>query len=161
MKFLAAAFIMALASAIGSASAAAAAYPTVNSIVDSPPVTEIDRPTKRPQPTKTSVSLSSSSSTTTTFIISITTLPGAPSSSSSSVFACPTVTHTTRPSGCDPIRCPVPDCTFEKDLFVPCGCAGIKTALFVDGCQTACPSGCITKLNTVSAVCATATPTAA
>ncbi|KAI0012049.1 hypothetical protein F4779DRAFT_122586 [Xylariaceae sp. FL0662B] len=108
-----------------------------------------------PHPTPTSISSSSSSSTSTTFIISITTLPGHPTTTA----ACPTVTQTTRPSGCDPVRCPVPECTLDQELFVPCGC-GIQTALFVDGCQTACPSGCITRTTTLSAVCATETPAA-
>ncbi|KAI1080513.1 hypothetical protein F5B20DRAFT_539556, partial [Whalleya microplaca] len=118
--------------------------------------TEVDETTRRPWPPRpTPTSVSSSSSTSTTFIISITTLP--PGEPTTTALVCPTVTHTTRPSGCEPIRCPVPGCTSEEELFVPCGCA-IQTALFVDGCQTACAEGCITQVTTLSAVCATASP---
>ncbi|KAI0886038.1 uncharacterized protein GGS22DRAFT_122986 [Annulohypoxylon maeteangense] len=112
-----------------------------------------------PHPTKTSIpsSLSSlSSSTSTSFIISITTLPGN-NPTTTAIAACPTVTHTTRPSDCSPFLCPVPGCTEEKELIVPCGCAGVKTALFVDGCQTACPGGCVTRLMTLTAVCGSQT----
>ncbi|KAI0838045.1 hypothetical protein F5Y06DRAFT_59734 [Hypoxylon sp. FL0890] len=115
--------------------------------------TDTFRPPHWPSRTSSLSSLSTSTSTTTTFIISITTLPGHPSST-----ACPTVTHTTRPSDCTPILCPVPGCTVQKELIVPCGCSGVKTALFVDGCQTACPEGCITRLSTLTAACATQTP---
>ncbi|OTA95405.1 hypothetical protein M434DRAFT_28910 [Hypoxylon sp. CO27-5] len=121
-------------------------------------VTASEEPTdsRRPPhwPTPTSSFSSLSTSTTTSFIISITTLPGHPPAPS----ACPTVTHTTRPSDCTPILCPVPGCTVQKELIVPCGCSGVKTALFVDGCQTACPEGCMTRLMTLTAVCATQTP---
>ncbi|KAK6956417.1 hypothetical protein Daesc_001694 [Daldinia eschscholtzii] len=141
-------FVAALASVVGIVGAAPA-----EAIAD--PNVEATG-TQRPAywPTRTVSSLSSS--TTTTFIISITTLPGQPSTTPIPV-ACPTVTHTTRPSNCEPLQCPVPGCTFQKELVVPCGCAGVKTALFVDGCQTACPGGCITRLRTVTALCATQT----
>ncbi|KAI6089321.1 hypothetical protein F4821DRAFT_61342 [Hypoxylon rubiginosum] len=108
-----------------------------------------------PHPTTTVASSSSSSTTSFTFII--TTIPSKPTSSSVKP-ACPTVTHTTRPADCAPMQCPVPGCTWQQELLIPCGCAGVKTALFVDGCQTACPEGCITRLKTVTAACATATP---
>ncbi|KAI1417200.1 hypothetical protein F5Y13DRAFT_202719 [Hypoxylon sp. FL1857] len=116
--------------------------------------TESLRPPHWPTPTPTLSSLDTATSTTTSFIISITTLPGHPPAPS----ACPTVTHTTRPSECTPILCPVPGCTIQKELIVPCGCSGVKTALFVDGCQTACPEGCMTRLRTLTAACATQTP---
>lgn len=108
-----------------------------------------------PHPTRTSSLSSLSSSTSTSFIISITTLPG--NSPTPTLGACPTVTHTTRPSDCSPMLCPVPGCTEEKELIIPCGCSGVKTALYVDGCQTACPAGCITRLMTLTAACDTQT----
>ncbi|KAI2619671.1 IMP-specific 5'-nucleotidase-domain-containing protein [Hypoxylon sp. NC1633] len=84
-----------------------------------------------PHPTTTvkttSTSKPATTSSSTSFIITITTLPPHPTSSSSR--PCPTVTHTTRPSNCSPMLCPVPDCTDNKELFIPCGCAGVKTAL--------------------------------
>ncbi|KAI1648822.1 uncharacterized protein F4817DRAFT_314458 [Daldinia loculata] len=141
-------FVAALASVVGIVSAAPAEA-IVNPNVEAP---ETHRPPYSPTPTISSLS----SSTTTSFIISITTLPSQPTTIAPAV--CPTVTHTTRPSNCDPMLCPVPGCTFQKELLVPCGCAGVKTALFVDGCQTACPEGCMTRMRTVTAACATQTP---
>ncbi|KAI8957404.1 hypothetical protein F5Y11DRAFT_352590 [Daldinia sp. FL1419] len=139
-------FIAALASVVGIVGAAPAeAIPNVD-------VTETHRQPHWPTRTVTSLS----SSTTTSFIISITTLPGQPTPTTLPAV-CPTVTHTTRPSNCEPLQCPVPGCTFQQDLVVPCGCAGVKTALFVDGCQTACPEGCMTRLRTLTAACATQT----
>ncbi|KAI1771680.1 hypothetical protein F4818DRAFT_200286 [Hypoxylon cercidicola] len=111
-----------------------------------------------PHPTTTVASSSSSAVTSSSFTFIITTLPPKPTSSSA-IAACPTVTHTTRPADCSPMQCPVPGCTWQQELLIPCGCAGVKTALFVDGCQTACPEGCITRLRTVTAACATATAT--
>ncbi|KAI4868079.1 hypothetical protein F4820DRAFT_160942 [Hypoxylon rubiginosum] len=111
-----------------------------------------------PHPTTTVASSSAVTSSTTSFTFIITTIPGKPTSSSA-IAACPTVTHTTRPAACEPMQCPVPGCTWQQELLIPCGCAGVKTALFVDGCQTACPEGCITRLKTVTAACATATAT--
>ncbi|KAI1101522.1 hypothetical protein F4804DRAFT_9787 [Jackrogersella minutella] len=131
--------------------AALASFAGANPIAGSEPTEP-----RWPHPTRTTSLSSLSSSTTTSFIISITTLPSDPTAPTSQ--ACPTVTHTTRPSDCDPILCPVPGCTLNKELIVPCGCSGVKTALFVDGCQTACPEGCITRLTTLTAVCATQTP---
>ncbi|KAI0017890.1 hypothetical protein F4780DRAFT_781884 [Xylariomycetidae sp. FL0641] len=97
-------------------------------------------------------------STTTTFIISVTELPGPPHHPTPPPRPCPTVTQTMRPSNCEPVRCPIPGCTQELDMFVPCGCA-VQTALFVDGCQKACPAGCATRTNTLSQLCeATAAP---
>lgn len=66
---------------------------------------------------------------------------------------CPTVTHTTRPNGCEPMRCPVPNCVQQKQLVLPCGCSGPRTLLEVHGCQTACPEGCMTRTQTVSERC--------
>ncbi|KAI1803787.1 hypothetical protein F4811DRAFT_562312 [Daldinia bambusicola] len=144
-------FVAALASVVGIVGAAPA-----EAIAD--PNVEAPENYNPPHlPTRTVIS-SLSSSTTTTFIISITTLPVQPTPPTPIPIACPTVTHTTRPSNCEPMQCPVPGCTFQKELFVPCGCAGVKTALFVDGCQTACPEGCMTRLRTVTALCATPTP---
>ncbi|KAI1378930.1 hypothetical protein F4677DRAFT_353153 [Hypoxylon crocopeplum] len=140
MKVLSVGLIAALASLVGAA------------VIEK--VAATNAPHWPPHPTSSSVVVPS---TTSSFTFIITTLPGH-STTSSAALACPTVTHTTRPSGCDPMLCPVPGCTFQQDLIVPCGCAGVKTALFVDGCQTACPTGCITRLSTISAVCATATP---
>ncbi|KAI1392168.1 uncharacterized protein F4822DRAFT_117520 [Hypoxylon trugodes] len=148
MKFFIVGFVAALASVV-SATAAVEAEAVVNS-----EPSETRRPPHWPHPSSTTAA--SSSETTTSFIITITTLPGHPTTSVSA--ACPTVTHTTRPSECEPFLCPVPGCTLEEELFIPCGCKGVKTALFVDGCQTACPEGCITRLRTVTAACATATP---
>ncbi|KAI1472336.1 uncharacterized protein F4812DRAFT_454153 [Daldinia caldariorum] len=142
-------FVAALASVIGIVSAAPA-----EAIAD-PNVEAPENHSPSHLPTKTASPISSS--TTTTFIISITTLPGQPTPTTAIPVACPTVTHTTRPSNCEPMQCPVPGCTFQKELLVPCGCAGVKTALFVDGCQTACPEGCMTRLRTVTALCATPT----
>ncbi|KAI0875276.1 hypothetical protein GGS24DRAFT_489420 [Hypoxylon argillaceum] len=102
-----------------------------------------------PRPTRTATSSSSS------FIISITTLP-APGKPTVIPRPCPTINLTTRPSNCQPIRCPIPGCTYEEDMIIPCGCAP-RTLLWVEGCQTACPQGCATSTNTLSQLCATAT----
>ncbi|XXH05760.1 IMP 5'-nucleotidase [Hypoxylon texense] len=118
---------------------------------------EIDHSPHWPPHPTTTVASSSSAFTSSSFTFIITTLPHKPTSSSA-IAACPTVTHTTRPADCSPMQCPVPGCTWQQELLIPCGCAGVKTALFVDGCQTACPEGCITRLKTVTAACATATP---
>ncbi|KAI0487353.1 hypothetical protein F4859DRAFT_509921 [Xylaria cf. heliscus] len=106
-----------------------------------------------PPPTRTSTTTSSS-----TFIITVTTLP--PGKPTVIPRPCPTVTLTTRPSGCEPIRCPIPGCTYEQDMIIPCGC-DVKTLLWVEGCQTACPVGCATRTNTLSQLCGTATATQA
>ncbi|KAI0140521.1 hypothetical protein GGR57DRAFT_520753 [Xylariaceae sp. FL1272] len=108
-------------------------------------------PTPTPTP-PTPTSTSTSTSTSVTWII--TTVPGKPTVTPK---PCPTVTLTTRPAGCDPIRCPIPSCTEEREMDVPCGC-DIKTLLAVEGCQTACSTGCATRTVTSSALCATATP---
>ncbi|KAI1457348.1 hypothetical protein F4805DRAFT_182395 [Annulohypoxylon moriforme] len=134
-------------------------FAALASIVGASPVAAVEpsEPSPfRPHPTRTSSLSSLSSSTTTTFIITVTTLPG--HDPTPTFGACPTVTHTTRPSDCTPILCPVPGCTEQKELIVPCGCSGVKTALFVDGCQTACPAGCITRLTTLTAACDSQTP---
>ncbi|KAI0384523.1 hypothetical protein F5Y04DRAFT_231134 [Hypomontagnella monticulosa] len=141
MKFFVVSFIAALAGVVS-------ATPVESTFIIEPTVIPNNPPHWPPRP--------SSSSTSTTFEISITTLPVQPTSTAPA--ACPTVTHTTRPSNCEPMQCPIPGCTVQKELFVPCGCKGVKTALFVDGCQTACPEGCITRLRTATALCATPTP---
>ncbi|KAI1299725.1 hypothetical protein F5Y03DRAFT_365426 [Xylaria venustula] len=102
------------------------------------------------------------SSTTTTPPFIVTTLPTTLPTSVPTwpPLACPTVTITTRPAGCQPIRCPIPGCTYEQDMVIPCGC-DVKTLLWVEGCQTACPEGCATKTSTLTELCATAVPTLA
>ncbi|KAI1403168.1 hypothetical protein F4819DRAFT_452347 [Hypoxylon fuscum] len=142
MKFLVVGLIAALASVVSAAPAEV--------INQEAPETRHPHPHPTPSPT----------TTTTSFTFIITTIPGHPTTTEAPA-ACPTVTHTTRPADCQPLACPVPGCTFEKELFIPCGCSGVKTALFIDGCQTACPGGCITRLKTATAVCATATPSPA
>ncbi|KAH8907597.1 hypothetical protein BR93DRAFT_869515, partial [Coniochaeta sp. PMI_546] len=107
--------------------------------------------TTSPRPTtstSTSTSTSSTSTSTTRPIIttSITTLPPRPTTT-----PCPTVTRHTQPGGCDPIRCPVPTCVFRETVSLPCGCAEPKTVLYIEGCSTACPEGCLTRTTTVSA----------
>ncbi|KAI0476419.1 hypothetical protein GGR56DRAFT_469473 [Xylariaceae sp. FL0804] len=141
MKFVVASLIVALA---GTASALAHPPP--------PPPPPPGHPSPTPTPTSTSTSTSTSSTTTPTLTIGVTTVsPGSPTSVTGKP-ACPTVTFTTRPSGCDPLLCPLPGCTLDEDMLVPCGCA-IATALFVDGCQTACPAGCATSTRTLSEIC--------
>ncbi|KAI1276386.1 hypothetical protein F5Y07DRAFT_399381 [Xylaria sp. FL0933] len=88
-----------------------------------------------------------------------TTAPGKPTVTPTPVV-CPTVTITTRPAGCQPIRCPIPGCTQEEDMIVPCNCS-IRTLLWVEGCQTECPAGCATRTSTLSQLCHTATATLA
>ncbi|KAK8074265.1 hypothetical protein PG994_005164 [Apiospora phragmitis] len=86
-------------------------------------------------------------------ITSIIILPPRPTKTS---IPCPTVIRTTQPADCSPIRCPIPGCTVNTSLVVPCGCAGPKTIIAVQGCQTTCPGGCITQTTTASELCATA-----
>ncbi|AEO54981.1 hypothetical protein MYCTH_2298257 [Thermothelomyces thermophilus ATCC 42464] len=98
-----------------------------------------------------------STSTQTGVITSVTTLPPRTTSTSTSTsttssLPCPRVTHTTSPDGCEPIRCPVPTCRVESDFVIPCGCQP-KTVLFVTGCATACPTGCLTRTRTTSLAC--------
>ncbi|KAI0400082.1 hypothetical protein F4802DRAFT_602401 [Xylaria palmicola] len=115
-------------------------------------ITTLTRRPPPPPPTRTSTS----SSVITTVTTLPTTLP--PGKPTVIPRPCPTVTLTTRPSGCQPIRCPIPGCTYEEDMIVPCGCQP-RTLLWVEGCQTACPEGCATRTNTLSQLCA-ATATA-
>ncbi|KAI0447216.1 hypothetical protein F4803DRAFT_359168 [Xylaria telfairii] len=148
MKFCLATVVAALASL-------ALANPIANDVVDAADVEPtfvesvgtLTRFPPPPPPTRTS--------TTTTFIITVTTLP--PGKPTVIPRPCPTVTLTTRPSNCSPIRCPIPGCTYEQDMIIPCGC-DVKTLLWVEGCQTSCPQGCATSTNTLSQLCATATP---
>ncbi|KLU90659.1 hypothetical protein MAPG_10511 [Magnaporthiopsis poae ATCC 64411] len=79
--------------------------------------------------------------------------PPVTSTTSRRPAACPTVTQTRRPDGCAPIRCPVPGCVQQEQLFLPCGCTGPRTLLEVHGCQTVCPEGCMTRTQTVSERC--------
>ncbi|KAL2172572.1 hypothetical protein VTG60DRAFT_4691 [Thermothelomyces hinnuleus] len=103
--------------------------------------------------TSTATPTATSTSTQTGVITSVTTLPPrTTSTSTSSSLPCPRVTHTTSPDGCEPIRCPVPTCRVESDFVVPCGCQP-KTVLFVTGCATACPTGCLTRTRTTSLAC--------
>ncbi|KAI1420727.1 hypothetical protein F5Y12DRAFT_719249 [Xylaria sp. FL1777] len=152
MKFFLVTFTAALASLT-------LADPAVDPAVE--PVAERDAPQLTfwpPPPPPASTSTSSPG-----FIITTlpTTLPtSAPGKPTVTPVACPTVTLTTRPAGCQPIRCPIPGCTYEQDMVIPCGC-DVRTLLWVEGCQTACPEGCATRTSTLSQLCATATPSLA
>ncbi|KAL2150028.1 hypothetical protein VTH82DRAFT_7704 [Thermothelomyces myriococcoides] len=111
--------------------------------------------TTLPTPRSSSTATVTPTSTSSGVITSITVLPPRTSSTittSSSTIPCPRVTQTTSPDGCEPIRCPVPTCAVEKDFIVPCGCEP-STVLFVTGCATACPGGCITRTRTTSLEC--------
>ncbi|KAK8023609.1 hypothetical protein PG993_011675 [Apiospora rasikravindrae] len=107
------------------------------------------RPTKRTSTTTTATSPTSSPVVITSIII----LPPRPTKTS---LPCPTVIRTTQPADCTPIRCPIPGCTEHTSLVVPCGCDGPKTIIAVQGCQSTCPGGCITRTTTASELCATA-----
>ncbi|KAK4248734.1 hypothetical protein C7999DRAFT_30849 [Corynascus novoguineensis] len=100
------------------------------------------RSTATPTPTSTSQGV----------ITSVTVLPPRTSSTSTTELPCPRVTSTMSPDGCDPIRCPVPTCAVTSSFVVPCGCEP-KTVLFVTGCQTECPTGCLTRTRTTSLAC--------
>ncbi|KAH8884247.1 hypothetical protein GQ53DRAFT_401534 [Thozetella sp. PMI_491] len=65
---------------------------------------------------------------------------------------CPTVDKTTYPADCSALRCPVPTCLEQQTIRLPCTCS-VHTRLFVQGCPTACPDGCATRIQTSSAVC--------
>ncbi|KAK4242072.1 hypothetical protein C8A03DRAFT_11719 [Achaetomium macrosporum] len=107
-----------------------------------------------PRPTTTSTTsrrtTTTSSSTPTGVVTSIVTLP--PKTTSVITTPCPTVTRTTRPADCPTLRCPVPTCRVDTSMAVPCGCTP-KTVLYVQGCATACPEGCLTRTATISAAC--------
>ncbi|KAI0458456.1 hypothetical protein F5B21DRAFT_500354 [Xylaria acuta] len=158
MKF----FLATVAAALASLTLAAA-NPIADVVVDAADVeptvtTSVGQlPTRQPPPPPPPPPTRTTSSTTTssTIITTITTLP--PGKPTVTPRPCPTVTLTTRPSGCQPIRCPIPGCTYDQDMIIPCGCA-VKTLLWVEGCQTACPEGCATRTNTLSQLCGTATP---
>ncbi|KAK4117618.1 hypothetical protein N656DRAFT_50574 [Canariomyces notabilis] len=96
-----------------------------------------------PRPTTTT----STSTTPTGIITSIVTLPPRTSST-----PCPKITRTTSPEGCPAIRCPVPTCRATSSLVIPCGCQP-STVLYVKGCETACPDGCLTRTETISRLC--------
>ncbi|KAK3311468.1 uncharacterized protein B0T15DRAFT_76549 [Chaetomium strumarium] len=100
-----------------------------------------------PRPTTTSTS-----TTPTGIVTSIVTLPPKTTTRSIITTPCPTVTRTTRPADCPTLRCPVPTCRVDTSMAVPCGCTP-KTVLYVQGCATACPEGCLTRTATVSAAC--------
>ncbi|GAW15397.1 hypothetical protein ANO14919_048060 [Xylariales sp. No.14919] len=146
-------FITALMAAL--ASLALAVDPVVDSsVAESTTESVATEVTLLPWPTRRTTTLSTSTSTSSSFIITVTTLPGKPTVTP---VACPTVTLTTRPANCQPIRCPIPGCTYEEDMIIPCNCVP-RTLLWVEGCQTACPVGCATSTSTLSQLCATATP---
>ncbi|KAL2260196.1 hypothetical protein VTK26DRAFT_5883 [Humicola hyalothermophila] len=91
-----------------------------------------------------------SSSTPTGVVTIITVLP--PRTTSTPTPTCPTVTRTTMPANCTVLRCPVPTCRTTSSVVVPCGCTP-KTVLYVQGCPTACPEGCLTRTETTSLAC--------
>ncbi|AEO65002.1 uncharacterized protein THITE_26843, partial [Thermothielavioides terrestris NRRL 8126] len=100
-----------------------------------------------PWPPTTTTTTSKTTTTTTSptgVITSIVTLP-----TKTTRTPCPTVTHTTSPADCPALRCPVPTCRVQSSLVVPCGCTP-KTLLYVTGCATACPDGCLTRTETIS-----------
>ncbi|KAK6857041.1 hypothetical protein PG995_007228 [Apiospora arundinis] len=107
------------------------------------------RPTRTSTTRKTSTASPTSSPVVTTSIII---LPPRPTKTS---LPCPTVIRTTQPADCTPIRCPIPGCTEHTSLVVPCGCDGPKTIIAVQGCQSTCPGGCITRTTTASELCGT------
>ncbi|KAK3396128.1 hypothetical protein B0T20DRAFT_416731 [Sordaria brevicollis] len=112
-------------------------------------------PPPKPTSTRTTTVRSTSTSTSytqTTISWSIITLPPKTTSkpSLSTTTPCPTVTKTTSPADCSPIRCPVPTCQVRSTLNVPCGCT-VKTLLYVQGCTTTCSEGCLTRTETASA----------
>ncbi|KAK4183766.1 hypothetical protein QBC35DRAFT_393173 [Podospora australis] len=86
-------------------------------------------------------------STQTAVVTSVVTLPPPRSSTTT---PCPTITRITSPDGCAAIRCPVPTCQVRATLGIPCNCTP-RTVLWVQGCATACPDGCLTRTETVSA----------
>ncbi|KAK5651299.1 hypothetical protein OQA88_12643 [Cercophora sp. LCS_1] len=94
-----------------------------------------------PRPTSTT------STTQTRVVTSVVTLPPV-----TRTTPCPTVTRTTSPADCPAIRCPVPTCQVRSSLVIPCSCTP-KTLLYVQGCATACPGGCLTRSETISATC--------
>ncbi|QBZ65753.1 hypothetical protein PoMZ_12716 [Pyricularia oryzae] len=106
------------------------------------------------QPCQPTSSTSTRRTTTTTtrwpiVTISITQLPTQPPV----MTPCPTITLRTQPADCPIIRCPVPNCVTQTQLRLPCGCSQPRTLLSVDGCQSDCPGGCMTRTQTVSQAC--------
>ncbi|KAK0633709.1 hypothetical protein B0T14DRAFT_418319 [Immersiella caudata] len=99
--------------------------------------------TRRPTPTPTPTPRPP---TTTRVVTSLITLPPVRTSTT----PCPVITRTTSPDDCPGIRCPIPTCQIRSTLAIPCSCTP-KTLLFVQGCQTECSSGCLTRTETVSA----------
>ncbi|RWA11923.1 hypothetical protein EKO27_g3155 [Xylaria grammica] len=97
-------FITALMAAL--ASLALAVDPVVDSsVAESTTESVATEVTLLPWPTRRTTTLSTSTSTSSSFIITVTTLPGKPTVTP---VACPTVTLTTRPANCQPIRlCPL------------------------------------------------------
>ncbi|KAK1758379.1 hypothetical protein QBC47DRAFT_139284 [Echria macrotheca] len=104
------------------------------------PVTSSRRPPVPPRPTPTP--------TQTRVITSVITLPPARTTSLST--PCPVVTKTTSPADCPAMRCPIPTCQVRSSLVIPCNCTP-KTLLYVQGCATACPDGCMVRTETISA----------
>jgi hypothetical protein len=94
-------------------------------------------PTPTPRPTTTQ----------TRVVTSLVTLPPVRTTTST---PCPVITRTTSPADCPGIRCPIPTCQIRSTLAIPCNCTP-KTLLFVQGCQTECSAGCLTRTETISA----------
>ncbi|KAK1782824.1 hypothetical protein QBC45DRAFT_194302 [Copromyces sp. CBS 386.78] len=120
---------------------------TTTTATSPPPKPTSTRTTVRSTSTSTTRT-TSTSYTQTTISWSIITLP--PKTTKISTTPCPTVTKTTSPADCSPIRCPVPTCQVRSTLNVPCGCT-VKTLLYVQGCATTCSDGCLTRTETASA----------
>jgi hypothetical protein len=125
--------------------------------LSTPPTTTATSTRRRPWPPTTSTPSSSSSTPTSTswtgVVTSVVTLPPHTHSTTKppppTITPCPTITRTTSPADCSAIRCPVPTCRVETDLVIPCGCTP-NTLLYVQGCATDCPDGCLTRTRTVS-----------
>ncbi|KAK4466716.1 hypothetical protein QBC42DRAFT_166113 [Cladorrhinum samala] len=100
-----------------------------------------------PRPSTTIRSTTRPNTTQTAVVTSVVTLPPPIRTTAT---PCPTVTSITTPADCPAIRCPVPTCQVRTTLGVPCNCVP-KTVLWVQGCATACPEGCLTRTSTVSA----------
>ncbi|KAK3365137.1 hypothetical protein B0T24DRAFT_639191 [Lasiosphaeria ovina] len=96
---------------------------------------------RRPRPTTSSTTTSSIP-----VVTGITTLPPPIRST-----PCPVITRTTSPADCPAIRCPVPTCVAQSTLAIPCNCTP-KTLLYVQGCASTCPGGCLTRTQTISQV---------
>jgi len=114
-----------------------------------PSTTSTTRRSTRRTTTSTTIRRTTTTTTPTGVVTSVVTLPP---KTTSTTTPCPKVTRTTSPADCPAIRCPVPTCRVQSSLVVPCGCEP-KTVLYVQGCATACPEGCLTRTETVSVAC--------